>query len=339
MPSDPAIPPGQPIVTVLGSVNMDLVIRCQRLPAPGQTVMARSMIEVPGGKGANQAVAAVRSGGNVRMIGRVGDDGFAPKLMQTLIDESVDCRRLLVSANCESGLALVGVEDSGENSIIIVPGANARVTAQDVLESNELIQTSAVLMAQLETPTEAVIAGIRIARQAGVKVMLDPAPASEVLPRELFDVDLICPNETEATTIVGGTLETIDDAVVVAKKLHALGPRAVAITLGARGTLLYNGSTSELIESIPIKCVDTTAAGDAFAGALAVRWAETGDLVQSIRWANVAGALATSSLGAQPSLPTRSQIDTAMGVSPWVTSSDRPEADTTSAGGVSHRKE
>lgn len=300
-----------PKITVLGSINMDLLIRCASLPVPGQTVSARSLIEVPGGKGANQAVAAARCGGQVQMIARVGDDGFGSQLVRNLIEESVDCNAVAVETNCESGLAIIGVEDSGENSIIVVPGANARLTPEAIDQATSVIGKSDVLMVQLEIPMPTVIAGVSIAKQSGVKVILDPAPAAQ-LPDELFDVDLICPNESEAAAIVGGQLETIDDAVRIAKQLHALGPTAVAITLGARGTMLFDGQHAELIDTVPVDAVDTTAAGDAFAGALAVRWAETDSLADAIAWANVAGALAASRMGAQPSLPTRQQIDAAV---------------------------
>lgn len=287
---------------------MDLVVRCAHLPVPGETVSALSLNEVPGGKGANQAVAAARAGGNVHMIGCVGQDGFGTQLIENLRGESVGCDSVAMIDGCESGIAIVNVEDSGENSIIVVPGANGRLTGEAIMSAETTIAGSDVLMVQLETPVESVLAGIRFARRAGVKVILDPAPAIE-LPDAMFDVDLICPNESEAMSIVGGTLESIEDAEAIARRLFERGPRAVAITLGARGTMLFDGSDAQLIPSIPISVVDTTAAGDAFAGALAVRWAETGSLAQAVRWANVAGAIAASSLGAQPSLPTREQID------------------------------
>jgi ribokinase len=300
----------KPTISVLGSINMDLVVRCAELPVPGQTVSADSLIEVSGGKGANQAVAAARCGGNVQMIGRVGDDGFADRLLGNLSAESIDCDQVRVSAGSASGLAIIGVENSGENAIIVIPGANGLLTESDVQAAAPAIQRSDILMVQLETPLESVSAGIRIARKFGVKVILDPAPATP-LPADLYDVDLICPNETEAAALVGGRLDSIEDAAEIAKHLRAKGPRAVAITLGSRGTLLCDAATTELIKSIAVEAIDTTAAGDAFVGALAVRWAETGSLRDAVAWANLAGALAASKLGAQPSLPTRQQIESA----------------------------
>lgn len=306
----------KPNITVLGSINMDLVIRCASLPVPGQTVSARSLMEVPGGKGANQAVAAARCGGLVQMIARVGDDGFGSQLVRNLIDESINCDAVAVEANCESGLAIIGVEDSGENAIIVVPGANARLTTDAVDQAALVIEQSDVLLVQLEIPLPTVLAGISVAQNSGVKVILDPAPAAQI-PDEMLGVDLICPNESEAAAMVGGKLDTIDDALEIAKRLYAKGPAAVAITLGARGTMLYDGRQSELIQSISVDVVDTTAAGDAFAGALAVRWAETDSLSDAIAWANVAGGLAASRLGAQPSLPTREQVDVAALQTTW----------------------
>jgi ribokinase len=287
---------------------MDLVVRCMRLPHPGETITAGSLSEVPGGKGANQAVAAVRAGGDVRIIGCVGDDGFGLKLLNNLMAESIDCDCVSVVEQTESGVAIVAVERSGENSIMVVPGANGKLSARQVAGFGETIRQSDVLMLQLEIPIDAVIEGVRIARAAGVRVILDPAPACH-LPEDLLNVDLLCPNESEAALISGQTVKSLDDAKSVAESLREKGTRAVAITMGARGTLLCDERQTELIPSFKTQAVDTTAAGDAFAGALAVRWSETGSLADSVRWANAAGALAASRAGAQPSLPTRDQID------------------------------
>lgn len=299
---------GQPKITVLGSINMDLVVRCAKLPMPGETVSARDLVEIPGGKGANQAVAAAKAGGDVRMIGCVGGDGFGKTLLENLEKESIDCGAVMTHQEVSSGIAVVSVEDGGENSIIVVPGANGCLDAAFVEAFADVITAADVMMVQLETPMDSVCAGVRLARKAGVKTILDPAPAA-TLPRELFDVDLICPNESEAGAIVGRTLETVDDAAAIARELHSKGPRAVAITLGPRGTFFFDGEHEELIPSVQVDAVDTTAAGDGFAGALAVRWAETGSLLDSIHWANRAGALAASRRGAQPSLPRRDEID------------------------------
>ncbi|KAA5540704.1 ribokinase [Roseiconus nitratireducens] len=299
-------------ITVLGSINLDLLVRCQALPAPGQTVAGESLTEVSGGKGANQAVAAARCGAAVRMIGCVGDDGFGDQLRQNLSSEGIDCGAVTTVPHCESGVAIVQLEASGENAIIVVPGANGRLTPDHAEQAAELIRGSDALMLQLESPLPTVAAAARLARQAGVKVILDPAPVPRQLPVELHQVDLLCPNETEASALTGLKLSSIEDAERIARKLHEQGAANVCITLGPRGTLLFDGQQAQLLPSIRVDALDTTAAGDAFAGALAVRWAESGCLEDSVRFANVAGALAASRLGAQPSLARREEIDAAL---------------------------
>ncbi|OYP39184.1 ribokinase [Rhodopirellula sp. MGV] len=298
----------RPKIAVLGSINMDLVVRCAKLPTPGQTISAGSFDEIPGGKGANQAVAAVRAGGEVHMIGRVGDDGFGNQLLQHLENENVNCDGVQVTGSSPSGVAIVAVERSGENSIIVVPGANGQVTVDDVIRHGDLIRQSDVLMVQLETPFDAVEAAIQVAKESGVKVILDPAPAI-TLPPTLLNVDVICPNESEAAILTGRSCDNIEQAKKLAERLHELGAAIAIITMGEVGTVVHDGTQTMLIESHRIEAVDTTAAGDAFAGTLAVRLAMGLSLPEAIRFANVAGALAASVAGAQPSLPTAAQVE------------------------------
>lgn len=303
-------------VIVLGSINMDLVARCPQLPVAGETLTATSFHEIPGGKGANQAVAASRAGAEVTLIGRVGDDGFAPRLTSHLERQRVDCRQVQPTADTPSGLALIAVSAAGENQIVVVPGANGAVSCDDVDRCRSLIESSDVLLVQLEVPLAAVARAIGIARAAGVRVILDPAPApTTALPRELLDVDLICPNETEAAALTEQARETdskmdsLATAEAAARQLHELGARAVVVTLGSRGALLLCEDRVQLVEPTLVTAIDTTAAGDAFAGAVAVRWSETGDLTDAVRWGNIAGGLAASRLGAQPSMATREEIE------------------------------
>ena len=202
----------RPKIVVVGSINMDLVVRCPSLVLPGQTILADSSSEVCGGKGANQAVAAAKAGGQVSMIGRIGNDAFADRLMTNLKQHQIDCTAVKRCADGGSGLAIVAVESSGENSIMVIPGANAQVSAEDVREHRSLIESADVLLVQLEIPLDAVITSIRIAKSAGVKVMLDPAPTLTQWPAELLEVDLICPNETEAAVLVNHPVDTIKDA-------------------------------------------------------------------------------------------------------------------------------
>jgi ribokinase len=296
-------------VVVLGSINMDLVAGCRELPRPGETLTATSFAEVPGGKGANQAVAASRAGGLVSLIGRVGDDGFATRLVGHLSEAGVDCSAVQATGESPSGLAMIAVAESGENQIVVVPGANACLRPEDVDRYASIIRSCDVLLLQLEVPVASVMRSIELAREAGVRVILDPAPAPTALPAGMYDVDLICPNETEAATLTGQAIDSTQGLQAAAQTLHARGAQAVAITLGGRGTLLFDGKAFLQVAPYPTTAVDSTAAGDAFAGAVAVRWAESKSLADAVRWGNAAGALAASRHGAQPSMATREEIE------------------------------
>lgn len=310
----------RPRITVVGSINMDLVVTCRRIPAVGETVLARSASEFSGGKGANQAVAASRCGADVSLVGRVGRDAFRDRLLQNLRDHRIDIQHVQTSDNCSSGLAVISVEDSGQNAITVVPGANGRVTREDVRQARDLIQSSDLLMLQLEVPIDAVLEAIKIARESNVRVMLDPAPAPEPdqWTDELLGVDLICPNESEAAALVGHPVEDESQAASAARTLRRRGATNVAITMGNRGTmLLFDDETTQgqiiLIPAFQVDAVDTTAAGDAFAGALAVDWSQNHDqpncLVDAAHFASAAGALAACTHGAQPSMATRTEIE------------------------------
>lgn len=299
-----------PCITVIGSINMDLVVRCGKLPLPGETIIAHSSFEVCGGKGANQAVAAARAGGRVRMIGRVGDDAFADRLSGNLSNEGIDNTLVKSTTDCASGVAVVAVEHSGQNAIMVVSGSNGRISVEDIRAAREVIESSDIVLLQLEIPIEAVLEANSIAKSADVRVILDPAPAPIAWPDELLNVDLICPNESEAASLVELPVESIQDAEVAARALHNKGAKNVVVTIGDRGSLLFDGEQVHMIEPYPIDPVDTTAAGDAFAGALAVFWAESGNLIESVRLANAAGAIAASREGAQPGMPSRMDIET-----------------------------
>lgn len=298
-----------PRIAVLGSINMDLVVRCGRLPRPGETSIAESHVEICGGKGANQAVAAARAGGDVTMIGRVGDDAFADRLRANLISEGIHCEWVQTTSGSASGLATVWVEQSGQNSILVVPGANAKLSVADVRAAKSVIESCDILLLQLEVPLVTVTAAIEVARRAGVRIILDPAPAPIECPTKLLDVDLICPNESEAAAISGISMDTNDELNRAVRELHRRGASHVAITLGERGTLLSDGETSQFVDAVPAKAVDTTAAGDAFAGAIAVHWAENNRLLDAVQFANAAGAWAVSRKGAQPGMGTRIEIE------------------------------
>lgn len=301
-----AIP--SPRIAVLGSINMDLVVRCPELPVAGQTVMAQSSSESCGGKGANQAVAASLAGGEVSMIGAVGSDAFADRLIGNLTSRGVNCASVSRRDDHASGLAVIAVDSHGQNSIMVVPGANSLVTLESVLAVESIIQESDCLMIQLEIPIESVREGIRLAKSHGVRVIVDPAPVPADIPTSLLEVDLICPNETEAAALTKLPVTTVEEAKIAAIRLHAMGAKDVAITMGSMGTLLYEGGKASLVPASVVDALDTTAAGDAFAGALAVRWAQTGELFDAVIFANAAGAMAASRSGAQDSIATYDEI-------------------------------
>lgn len=296
-------------IVVVGSINLDLVVRCAALPRPGQTVTGDDLREHGGGKGANQAVAAARLGAHTTLIGRVGDDGAGERLRAGLATENVIVPSNLISTNTVSGTAIIAVERGGENHILLVPGANALLTPADVERHAEHIRKAQVLLLQLEIPTATVIAAARIARAAGVRVLLDPAPAPQHFDPALFAVDLLSPNRSEAESLVGRPLPTIAAVSDAAQELVARGAGTVVITLGADGAVLCADEKTLHLPTFTVNAVDATAAGDAFKAALAVRWAEGAPLEAAVRFALAAGALAASRAGAQPSLPRRHEVD------------------------------
>ena len=292
-------------ITVVGSLNMDMVVNAAYFPKPGETILGKSFTTAAGGKGANQAVAAARMGASVVMIGKVGVDAFGEQLRENLSRNGVGVDDVLMDEGAPTGVALIVVDESGQNSIVVVPGANAKLTPMDVERAGEQIRTADVLLLQLETPLETVMRAAEIAHGAGVPVVLNPAPARD-LPQELLAmVDVLTPNETETGALtglpVGGEAERFQAADV----LHALGVETVILTLGESGALLSAEGVRKLVPAFRVRPVDTTAAGDAFMGGFGVAMAEGKSLEEAVRWGNAAGALATTKLGAQPSLPMR----------------------------------
>jgi len=287
-------------IWVFGSLNADLVAEVERQPNPGETLTGGDLQVIPGGKGANQAVAASRVGASrvgaeVRMVGAVGNDGFADLLLESLRASGVDASRVRRTDQA-TGTALITVARSGENAIVISPGANASPTPESVEADLAGIGDGDFLLCQLESPLEAVEAALRFARRAGARTMLDPAPACE-LPRSLLaEVDVLTPNESEAAFLVGDGLSLDEQA----SALQALGPRRVCLKLGSRGFYL-----DELVPAFEVPVVDTTAAGDVLNAALAVAMME--DL--PLRFAAAAAAISVSRKGAQPSAPTRAEAE------------------------------
>ena len=296
-------------ITIVGSLNMDLVIRSPRIPQPGETIIGSDFQTVPGGKGANQAVAAARQGGQVTMVGRVGEDTFADALLENLASAEIDATFVHRDKQAASGVALIVVDDHGENIIVVASGANMRMTEKDVEAAEAAIADSDVLLLQLEVPLPVVKRAAQIAQSHSVTVVLNPAPARELPPDLLASVDVLVPNESEAALLTGLPVGSQSELEKAASKILNLGVRSVVITLGKRGAFLASADyKSKIYEAFSIQPVDTTAAGDAFVAGLVVNYAAGKTLPDAIRWGNAAGAVAASRFGAQTSLPKRNEV-------------------------------
>lgn len=299
----------KPRMTVVGSLNMDLIVLSPRIPQPGETIIGTGFRTAPGGKGANQAVAAAQLGAQVSMIGSVGADTFADSLLENLASAGVDRRFVTRDQGNPTGVALIVVDDRGENSIVVASGANMHLKPADLESAEGAIAQADVLLLQLEVPLDTVTRAAEIARKHQVTVVLNPAPA-RTLPKKLLSlVDFLIPNETETALLSGMPVSNQDEIETAAASLRALGVGNVILTLGERGALLTAAGNSELYPAFEVNPVDTTAAGDAFMGAFAVALGEGLSIPDAIRFGNAAGALATTRLGAQPSLPTRTEVD------------------------------
>ena len=299
----------RPRIVVIGSLNMDIVFECEQLASPGQTVLAERTSQLPGGKGANQAVAAAKAGGIVSMIGRVGEDAFGRQLVSNLTLYDINTDHVMLTADHSSGTAAVMVDANGQNSIVVSAGANAQLTPDDLDAARHIIDQADILLLQLEIPLVTVEYAIELAHHLQIPVMLDPAPVTaEALKYKLFDVDLICPNQTETETLTGVPSGTKETAAIAASELVRLGAKTCLVTMSDKGTIIHDGTTSRFLESHQVNAIDSTAAGDAFAGAFAVRFTETKCLTLATHFASAAGALSATKRGAQPSMPTREDI-------------------------------
>jgi ribokinase len=286
------------VIAVVGSINLDMVVTVERHPAPGETVMGGDRRELPGGKGANQAVAVARLGADVAMIGRVGADAHGTRLRDQLANEGVDVEHVTVDDDAPTGMALIAVDGAGENTIVVSPGANAHVGAGDVGAARDVLAGAAVTLLQHEVPVSAVDAAIAV---AGGTVVLNPAPA-RALARE---VDVLVPNRGE----LGKLARRDGDPVDLARGLDRA--RAVVVTLGSEGVLVVEGRRSERIAAPRVNAVDTTGAGDAFCGALAQALADGADLVEAARWAVRVAAVSVTRVGAQSGMPQREDVPAA----------------------------
>jgi len=298
-----------PQIVVVGSSNTDMVVKMPHLPCPGQTVLGQEFRMIAGGKGANQAVAAARLGADVVFVARLGCDVFGDNAIQQLRNEGIDTRFITRDEGCPSGVALILVDEAGENMIAVAPGANARLSPSDIESANNVISLSSVMILQLEIPVESVSHAARLGQERGLKVILNPAPAcAGGLPSQLLQhVDILVPNESETRAILGLSHDIVVDSSL-ASRLSDLGPEIVIVTLGARGALVVSHEGAWQVSARKVKAVDTTAAGDAFVGALAVAVGSGHDILTAVEFANAAAALSVMQLGAQSSLPTAEQV-------------------------------
>lgn len=295
-------------IAVVGSMNMDLVIRAPHIPEPGETILGNDFLTVPGGKGANQAVAAAKLGGLVSMVGRVGEDTFGNVLLNNLNSVGVDTQHVQRDAETASGVALIVVDNLGENSIVVASGANLQLTEDDVEAAAEVILEAEVLLLQLEVPLRVVIKAAQIAHENQVLVILNPAPAKTLPPNLLSLVNILVPNESETSLLTGLPVESQSDLEMAASYLLETGIDTIVITLGSHGALLVRDNEVKLFPAHDVNPVDTTAAGDAFVASLAVALSGGKSLHDGVRWGNAAGALASLRFGAQTSLPTQEEV-------------------------------
>ncbi|MGK7934737.1 MAG: ribokinase [Xenococcaceae cyanobacterium] len=297
-------------VVVFGSINIDLVVEVSHLPVKGETVIGNRFFISTGGKAANQAVALAKLGIPVHLIGQIGDDSFGQTLLQNLKTAGVKTDKITINPHTHSGIASITVDEQGQNTITCAAGANRLVGEQELAQLRALLPKTKVVMLELGVPLSSILAAARDARASGCCLILDPAPAKSNLPDELYRlVDIITPNEVEASQLVGFTVDGVTTARQAATFLHQMGARKVIITLGNQGAFCSTQEESFWVKPIPVKVVDAVAAGDAFNGALAAALASGKSLREAVEWGNIAGALSVTKNGAQPSLP---DLDTFM---------------------------
>lgn len=298
-------------ITIIGSINLDRTIRVKKMPKPGETMHTKEIFSAGGGKGANQAVAARRSGAKTNFIGAVGNDEAGQMMTDLLSQEEIDLSAVATLDNQATGQAYIIVDDQGENSIMIHAGANNVFTLEHVKQHAAIIQESDFLITQFESAMDSTIAAFNIARKSGVKTILNPAPALEEVPKELLEVtDMIIPNETETEILTGITITDEASMKQAAEHLHHLGIEAVIITIGSKGAFYDVDGRSGIVPAFKVKAVDTTAAGDTFIGALSsILEKDFSNLEEAIKYGNKASSLTVQRFGAQPSIPYKNELD------------------------------
>lgn len=295
-------------ICVIGSLNMDLVVKVDTMPKGGQTLIGSNFKEVPGGKGANQAVAMARLGGNVSMIGKVGNDGFGQTLLNALKTDNVNTDYIGIEEG-PTGVALITVDKNAENSIVVAPGANFKVAVEDIDNNIEAINNSDIVVVQLETPLETIKYGLKKAKEAGKYTILNPAPAVVLEDEIIKNVDLLTPNETELEILSGVEINNEDDIKRAAQIMIDKGVKELIVTLGSKGSLYINKEKSIFKPAYKVNAVDTTAAGDSYTGALSVAFSNNKDVEAAMDFASKVGALSVMKEGAQSSLPTLKDVE------------------------------
>ncbi|HPQ56167.1 MAG TPA: ribokinase [Bacteroidales bacterium] len=295
-------------MAIIGSSNTDLVIKTERIPEPGETILGGEFMMTPGGKGANQAVAAARLGGKVAFITMIGDDIFGKEALDHYKEESMDISCVFTDPETPSGAAIICVDAHGENCIVVSPGANNKMTRKDIDMAIDVIESSDIILMQLETPMDVIEYVADIAWEKGKKVVLNPAPAVELSADLIKKLYLITPNSTECKQITGIAINSPADASTAADALLEMGAGNVVITLGSNGAYVKNHQMEEFIPAILVEAVDTTAAGDTFNGALCVGLSEGMSLSEAVHFATKAAAISVTRMGAQASIPYRREI-------------------------------
>lgn len=295
-------------IVVIGSTNMDMVVKSFHIPVPGETVLGGGFLMNPGGKGANQAVSVARLGGNVSFISKVGKDVFGRQASQAFEDEGIGVEGILYDNTLPTGVALITVDDIGENSIVVDPGANLNLTPDEVGKYLDKIPDIGIMLVQMEIPIETIKFAIQYASIYSIKVILNPAPA-HVETHEVFaKIDIITPNVSEAEILTGIPVTNVESARKAAEHLYFNGVKNVVITMGAKGSVLLHRGGFYEIPALKVKAVDSTAAGDAFNGALAIAVAEGQDILSAVHFANQVASITTTRMGAQSSIPRRSDL-------------------------------
>ncbi len=295
-------------ILVLGSINMDLLVRLDEIPRPGETVLGKSLERIAGGKGANQAVAIGKLGGDVSFLGKVGQDLFGDLLLEAMEESGVDID-LVERGRKESGIALINVDKKGNNNIVVIPGANWELDGEYIERNKEAFKDSKLVLLQLEIPLESVKEALKLAKSLGKTTILNPAPARSLDQETIENIDILIPNQHELARLVGLEVESKNSILKAARILLDKGIKEIIVTLGSRGVLYINKDRHKFYRSYKVKALDTTAAGDSFIGGFVSSFIENGDMEKSIDRGQRAASLTVQKFGAQSSLPTKTEVD------------------------------